>query len=86
MQLRGVTEDDEFGRQAEQIIPDARLRDEVLSAAYALLAYYPQAGRLLNHGVRRLVYDIPPLRMTVVILYTIDGNRVMLHDIFEHSS
>lgn len=84
MRLLGVTEDDEFGRQAQAIIPDAKLRDEVLSAAYSLLAYYPQAGRSLGYDIRRLVYDIPPLRVTVVILYTVDQHRVTLHEIFEH--
>jgi hypothetical protein len=82
MSLFGVTEDHEFIRQAQALIPDARLRDDLLSAAYAMLAYHPLAGRELGSGVRRLAYDIPPLKMTVIILYTVEQQNVTLHEIF----
>ncbi len=84
MELRGVTEDEEFTRQARTIIPDPYLRDEVLSSAYNMLAMFPNSGRSLGNGIRRLVYDVVPLRVTVIILYTVEEQGVTLRDIFEH--
>jgi hypothetical protein len=83
MSLFGVTEDHEFVRQAQALIPDARLRADLLSAAYSMPVYHPLAGRDLGAGVRRLVYDIPPLKMTVIILYTVEQQNITLHEIFQ---
>ncbi len=80
--IRGITEDHDFYHQIRQIVPDPRLRDDLLQATYFTLARQPVSGTHIAHGIWAIAVDLLPIGTSIVIYYTFDDQNVILHQAF----